>query len=119
MNLNTHVYNIDNVNKMGNILSRRLKHLGFDEQVHRQFDVGDFHYFKNHDESENDVLIISHMDTHYGPNDLINYYEDHDKILGSGIAESKGGLIVMLGALHALRFCQKVAKGKVCRIANF
>ncbi|MDH3854085.1 MAG: M20/M25/M40 family metallo-hydrolase, partial [Nitrosopumilus sp.] len=57
-----------------------------------------------------DVLIISHMDTHYGPNDLINYYEDGDKILGSGIAESKGGLIVMLGALHALRFAKRLRK---------
>ena len=110
VNLNTHVYNIDNINKMGNILSRRLKHLGFDEYVHKQFDVGDFHYFKNHNESENDVLLVSHMDTHYGPNDLINYYEDDDKILGSGIAESKGGLIVMLGALHALRFSKRLRK---------
>ena len=110
VNLNTHVYNIDNVNKMGNILARRLKHLGFHEHVHKQFDIGDFHYFKNHDESENDVLIISHMDTHYGPNDMINYYEDGDKIIGSGIAESKGGLTVMLGALHALRFAKRLRK---------
>jgi len=110
VNMNTHVYNIDNINKMGNILSRRLKHLGFSEHVHKQFDVGDFRYFKNHNESENDVLIISHIDTHYGPNDLINYYEDDDKILGSGIAESKGGLIVMLGALHALRFAKRLRK---------
>ena len=110
VNMNTHVYNIDNINKMGDILSRRLKHLGFSEHVHKQFDVGDFRYFKNHNESENDVLIISHIDTHYGPNDLINYYEDDDKILGSGIAESKGGLIVMLGALHALRFAKRLRK---------
>ena len=110
VNLNTHVYNIDNVNKIGNILSRRLKHLGFSEHVYKQFDVGDFRYFKNHDESENDVLFISHIDTHYGPNDLINYYEDDDKIFGSGIAESKGGLIVMLGALHALRYAKRLRK---------
>ena len=110
VNLNTHVYNIDNVNKIGNILSRRLRHLGFDEHVHKQFDVGDFRYFKNHDGIENDVLVVSHIDTHYGPNDLINYYEDDDKIFGSGIAESKGGLIVMLGALHALRFAKKLRK---------
>jgi len=110
VNLNTHVYNMDNVNKVGNILSRRLKHLGFSEHIHKQFDVGDCRYFKNHDESENDVLIISHIDTHYGPNDLINYYEDGDKIFGSGIAESKGGLIVLLGALHALRFAKRLRR---------
>ena len=113
VNLNTHVYNIDNVNKLGNTLSRRLKHLGFTEQVHKQFDVGDFHYFSNHEDKENDILIVSHLDTHYGPNDLVNYYEDDDKIFGSGIAESKGGLAVMLGAIHALRFAKKLKKVKI------
>ena len=112
VNLNTHVYNIDNVNKLGNIISRRLKHLRFNEHIHKQFDVGDFRFFTNHDEPENDVLVVSHMDTHYGPNDLINYYESGDKILGSGIAESKGGIVVMLGALHALRFAKKLRKVK-------
>ena len=112
VNLNTHVYNIDNINKLGNIISRRLKHLGFSEHIHKQFDVGDFRFFTNHVEPENDILIVSHMDTHYGPNDLINYYESGDKILGSGIAESKGGLVVMLGALHALRFAKKLRKIK-------
>ena len=110
VNLNTHVYNIDNVNQLGTILTKRLKHLGFSEQIHRQQDVGDFHYFANHSESQNDVLIVSHLDTHYGPDDLISYHEDDDKIVGSGTAESKGGLTVMLGALHALRFAKKLRK---------
>ena len=110
VNLNTHTYNIENINKLGVMISRRLKHLGFNDHIHKQFDVGDFHYFKNHEDSQNDVLIISHLDTHYGPNDLINYYEDYDKIYGSGIAESKGGLTVMLGALHALRFAKRLRK---------
>jgi len=112
VNLNTHVYNLEHVNQLGIILSKRLKYLGFDEQVHREIDVGDFHYFKNHTESQNDVLIVSHLDTHYGPDDLITYHEVDDQILGSGIAESKGGLVVMLGALHALRFAKKLKKIK-------
>lgn len=110
VNINTHVYNIDNVNKLGNMIARRLRHLGFTEHVHRQSDVGDFHYFKNHKEPKNDILIISHLDTHYGPNDLINYFEDDDKVYGSGVAESKGGITVMLGALHALRFAKRLRK---------
>ncbi|NNL58683.1 MAG: M20/M25/M40 family metallo-hydrolase [Nitrosopumilus sp.] len=110
VNLNTHVYNIENVNQLGTIISKRLKHLGFDEHIHRQSDVGDFHYFKNHSESENDVLVVSHLDTHYGPDDLVNYYEDGDRIVGSGIAESKGGLAVMLGAIHSLRYAKKLKK---------
>ncbi|MCV0401424.1 MAG: M20/M25/M40 family metallo-hydrolase [Nitrosopumilus sp.] len=110
VNLNTHVYNVENVNELGSLISKRLKHLGFSEHIHRQYDVGNFYYFKNHSESQNDILIISHLDTHYGPDDLISYHENDDKIVGSGIAESKGGLVVMLGALHALRFAKKLKK---------
>ncbi len=112
VNINTHVHNTDNINKLGEIISRRLKHLGFSEYIHKQFDVGDFRFFTNHGGIENDMLIISHMDTHYGPNELINYYEDGYKIFGSGIAESKGGLVVMLGALHALHFAKRLRKIK-------
>ncbi|MDH3277125.1 MAG: M20/M25/M40 family metallo-hydrolase [Nitrosopumilus sp.] len=110
VNTNTHVYNIDNVNLLGAKITKRLNHLGFSEQTHKQQDVGDFHYYKNHSEPENDVLLISHIDTHYGPGDLINYHENGDHIVGSGIAESKGGIAVMLGALHALRFAKKLKK---------
>ncbi|MGY5148303.1 MAG: M20/M25/M40 family metallo-hydrolase [Candidatus Nitrosopumilus sp. bin_7KS] len=112
VNLNTHVYNIENVNQLGSKLSKRLSHLGFNEQIYKQSDVGDFRYFKNHSDSHNDVLFISHMDTHYGPSDLITYSETSDKIVGSGVAESKGGLVVMLGALHALRFSKRLKKIK-------
>jgi D-alanine-D-alanine ligase len=110
VNLNTHVYNTDNINNLGASISKRLKHLGFSEHIHRNSEIGHFRYFKNHTNSENDILIISHLDTHYGPNDLMSYYEDGDRIYGSGIAESKGGLTVMLGALHALRFAKRLKK---------
>ncbi|HXW02709.1 MAG TPA: M20/M25/M40 family metallo-hydrolase [Nitrosarchaeum sp.] len=112
VNLNTHVYNTDNVNELGIMISKRLKHLGFIEEIHKQFDIGDFHYFTNHKEPKNDVLIVSHLDTHYGPRDLVIYHEDDDRIYGSGIAESKGGLVVMLGALYALRFAKKLKNVK-------
>ena len=112
INLNTHVYNLDNVNELGIMISKRLKHLGFTEQTHKQYDIGDFRYFANHSEEKNGILIVSHLDTHYGPHDLVAYQENGDKILGSGIAESKGGLVVLLGALHALRFAKRLRKIK-------
>jgi acetylornithine deacetylase/succinyl-diaminopimelate desuccinylase-like protein len=112
VNLNTHVYNLDNVNELGGMISKRLKHLGFTEQIHKQYDIGDFRYFANHSEEKNDILIVSHLDTHYGPHDLVVYQENGDKILGSGIAESKGGLVVLLGAIHALRFAKRLKKIK-------
>lgn len=109
---NTHVYNINNVNSLGKIIAKRLKHLGFVEITHNQFDIGDFRYFTNHSEEKNDILIVSHLDTHYGPRDFVPYTEDDDRIYGSGIAESKGGLAIMIGALHSLRFARRLKKVK-------
>ncbi|MFB5630302.1 MAG: M20/M25/M40 family metallo-hydrolase [Nitrosopumilaceae archaeon] len=109
---NTHVYNINNVNSLGKLIAKRLKHLGFVERTYNQFDIGDFRYFTNHGDEKNDILIVSHLDTHNGPRDFVPYTEDDDRIYGSGIAESKGGLAIMIGALHSLRFARRLKKVK-------
>lgn len=110
---NTHVYNKNNVNDLGNLISKRLRHLGFIEKIFSQFDIGDIRYFTNHGEEKNDILIVSHLDTHYGPRDFVPYTEDDDRIYGSGIAESKGGISVLIGALHALRYARRLKKVKI------
>ena len=46
--INTTVRNVENVNRLGKIISRRLAHLGFAEHPHRQFDIGDISYYANH-----------------------------------------------------------------------
>jgi D-alanine-D-alanine ligase len=109
---NTHVYNTNNVNTLGTIIGKRLKHLGFVESIYNQFDTGDFRYYTNHGDEKNDVLVVSHLDTHYGPRDFVPFTEDDDRIYGSGIAESKGGIAIMLGALHSLRFARRLKKVK-------
>ncbi len=110
--INTSMRNIENINRMGSIISKRLTHLGFSEYVHKQFDIGDVRYFTNHDGDKNDVLLISHLDTPYAARDFVQFREDKTKLLGSGIAESKGGISVMLSALQALRFSKKLKKIK-------
>jgi len=110
--INTSIRNIENINRMGSIISKRLTHLGFSEYIHKQFDIGDVRYFTNHDGETNDVLLISHLDTPYAARDFVQFREEKTKLLGSGIAESKGGISVMLSALQALRFSKKLKKIK-------
>jgi len=110
--INTSIRNIENINRMGSIISKRLTHLGFSEYIHKQFDIGDVRYFTNHDGKTNDVLLISHLDTPYAARDFVQFREEKTKLLGSGIAESKGGISVMLSALQALRFSKKLKKIK-------
>lgn len=108
--INTSIRNVENINRMGSILSKRLTHLGFSEHIHRQFDIGDIRYFTNHEGEKNDVLLISHLDTPYTTRDFAQFREEKAKLFGSGIAESKGGISVMLSALQALRFSKKLRK---------
>ena len=112
VNINSSVYNIDSVNKMGSLISKRLEHLGFEIQLFNEFDVGNMIYCKNHKSETNDILILSHLDTWYSNQDFASFYKTGNKLYGSGIAESKGGLVVMLSALQALRFARKLRKLK-------
>ena len=108
--VNTSVRNIENINRLGMMLSKRLTHLGFSERIHNQFDIGDIRYFTNHEGKTDDVLLIVHLDTPYASRDYVQFREEKSKLFGSGIAESKGGIAVMLSALQALRFSKKLRK---------
>lgn len=108
--INSSVYNLENVNKLGRIMAKRLEHLGFTTHVHQMFDVGNMIYCTNHDGAENDVLLLSHLDTWYTNQDFGAFHKVGSKLYGSGIAESKGGLVVMLSALQALRFARRLKR---------
>jgi D-alanine-D-alanine ligase len=108
VNVNSSVTNLEDVNKLGSMVSKRLEHLGFKANPHHEFDVGNMLYFANHDSEENDILLLGHLDTWYANQDFTPFYKVGNKLYGSGIAESKGGLVVMLSALQALRFSRKL-----------
>lgn len=112
VNVNSSITNIDDINKLGQIISRRLEHLGFKSQIFHEFDVGNMVYLKNHESEENDVLLLSHLDTWYDNKDFTPFYKIGNKLFGSGIAESKGGLALMISALQSLRFSRKLRKIK-------
>lgn len=108
VNVNSSVHNIEDVNKLGQILSKRLEHLGFKSKSYHEFDVGNMLYLTNHEADANDVLLLTHLDTWYDNKDFTPFYRVGNKLFGSGIAESKGGIAVMISALQALRFTRKL-----------
>ena len=112
VNVNSSVTNLEDVNKLGKMITARFSHLGFTVREHHEFDVGNMLYFTNHDSEENDVLLLGHTDTWYTNQDFTPFYKVGNKLYGSGIAESKGGLITMIAALKALRFARKLKKIK-------
>jgi D-alanine-D-alanine ligase len=104
--INSFVHNVESVNAVGNLMWQRFRDLGFEREVHPQAEVGDILYFTNHSGPENDILLLGHLDTAYDYQNFVPFHEEHGKIIGSGVAESKGGLVVILAALQALRFAR-------------
>ena len=113
VNINSSVTNTDEINKIGNLLSKRLLHLRFKPEIHHEFDVGNHLYLQNHDSEENDVLLLSHLDTSYTNRDFSRYARDGNKLFGSGISDSKSGLAVLVASLQALRFARNLKRIKV------
>ena len=108
--MDTYVHNSEGVNQLGNWLSGRLSQLGFTRHAYPQAEVGNVLYFSNHDSERNDILLLSHLDTFYSYRDYVGFREQSGSFYGSGVAESKGGLAVMLAALQALRFTRRLRR---------
>jgi len=104
--INSFVHNIESVNIMGNLVSHEFLEMGFLRKVYPQVDVGDILYFTNHSDKRNDILLLGHLDTAYDYQNFVPFHEEHGKIIGSGVAESKGGLVIILAALRALHFAR-------------
>jgi D-alanine-D-alanine ligase len=102
--MNTYAYNIEGVNTFGKWMSQRLGHLGFQRQVYPSAEAGNILYFTNHTDEKNDILLLGHLDTAYNYQNYVYFREERGRYYGSGVAESKGGLVVLIAAIQALRF---------------
>ncbi len=106
VSINSHATNTEGVNTLGNWISNRFQVLRFERQVFPQTETGNILYFTNHDEERNDILLLGHLDTTYDFQHHMPFYEERGRIFGSGVAESKGGIAVILASLQALRFAR-------------
>lgn len=106
--MNSYVYNTEGVNALGNWITNRMTQLGFQRQVFPQVEVGNILYFSNHLEETNQVLIIGHLDTYHSYQNSQPFREERGRFFGSGVAESKGGLAILLTALQALRYTRRL-----------
>lgn len=104
VSIQSHVHNAEGVNTLGHLISTHFRKLDFHRQVFPQTEVGHMLYFSNHIEAKKQILLLGHMDTSADFQTFVPYYEDRGRIFGTGVAECKGGIAVILAALHALRY---------------
>ncbi len=113
VNINSYVRNVEGVNTLGTLVWQQLSPLGFAHQVIPQVEVGNNLLFSNAAEMDYDVLLLSHLDNSISFAKQSRYHETEQKLYGTAIWESKGGLAVMIAALRTLRFVRRLRKLKI------
>jgi D-alanine-D-alanine ligase len=113
MNINSYVRNVEGVNALGMLIWHQLSSLGFAYQVIPMVEIGNILLLSNSTDNEYDVLLLSHLDNSIPFTRQIRYHETEQKLYGSSIWDSNGGLAVMIAALRALRFTRNLRKMKI------
>lgn len=113
VNINSYVRNVEGVNEISNILIRELTALGFAHEIIPQVEVGNIVYLSNCYGEEPNVLLLGNIDNNKKISELDYFRRSDQKIYGTGIWEHKGGLVVMIAALQALRFVRMLRKLKI------
>ncbi|MFT6100938.1 MAG: glutamate carboxypeptidase [Arenicella sp.] len=114
--INTGTANIDGLNLYRDLLSADLAALGFSTETHSSSDIkvlsckggsiqiADHLVAKRSGSAKNRVLMNGHMDTVFSKDDefqTLNIADD-GVLKGPGVADMKGGIVIMINALRAL-----------------
>jgi D-alanine-D-alanine ligase len=112
-NINTYVRNVEGVNTVGQSIWKELSSLNFVHQSIPQVEIGNLILLSNSNDNNYDVLLIGNLDNSVPFKKHSYFRETEHKLYGSGIWSSKGGLVVMVAALRALRFVRLLRKLKI------
>ncbi len=110
--MRTPATDVDHVNAFGEWLISQMKQLGFTVKVYPQVQTGNVLYFSNHEGDEDDVLLLSHLDSVIPERSFVPFRAEGRRMYGTGVAESKGGIAVALAALRALRYARALRRVK-------
>lgn len=113
VNINTHTRNVEGVNRLGQIIARRLGKLGFSQRVFPRVETGNILFFTNTKEKNYHVLLLNHLDSSVSFRKQRNCRIAEHRIRGTDVWEYKGGLAVLISALQALRFVRKLPRVKI------
>ena len=116
VNINTGTANIDGINTYRDLLEQNLIDLGFKTEQHSSDSIpvlncsGGEHQIANHlvatrkGSSKRRILINGHLDTVFSKGDDFQTLEiaQDGTLKGPGVADMKGGMVIMLNSLRAL-----------------
>jgi len=106
-------HELERLSDLGRWLSGQLRALGFTVESVPRVGVADVLIYRNHSGEQDDVLLLGHLDTGAAGDRFASFREDGTRLYGTGVAEGKGGVAVLLGALRALRFARALRRLRV------
>lgn len=105
VNINSGTMNLEGVRAVGRVLSDEFEAIGFETEWvdGAAFDRAG-HLVARHGTRGPHLLLIGHLDTVFEPESPFQSFErDGDRAAGPGVVDMKGGDVVILYALRALR----------------
>lgn len=104
INLNSYTKNKTGVDENGHIFTQWMEALGFVTTVYAREEIGNHLLFSSPVvNNKKRILLLGHLDTVFPPNTFTEFSEDEDWIYGPGVCDMKGGNIVALEALRAIK----------------
>ena len=106
VNINSGTMNFEGVQQVSALFARELKAIGFDtDWVEGSGFNRAGHLVASHGTSGPKILMIGHLDTVFARDDTFQTFEPmaDNKIMGPGITDMKGGDIIIIEAVRALK----------------
>lgn len=106
VNINSGTMNFDGVKKVGRIFQQQLEDIGFESQwVEGEAFNRAGHLVASFGQKGPKILMIGHLDTVFAKDDNFQQYKmlENNKVAGPGITDMKGGDVIMIEVLRALK----------------
>lgn len=103
--INSYTYSKEGVDAVADVLEEVMTDTGFTVRREKRTEVGDNLVAENKARSQgHGILLCGHMDTVFPPEDGFDCFRtEGDTIIGPGVVDMKGGLVVGIYALKALQ----------------
>ncbi len=102
--INSYTKNKIGVDSVGLVFDSWLEELGFIVDIYERSSIGNHRHYRSKDNKKSKkLLLLGHLDTVFPPERFEGYHEDDEWVYGAGVCDMKGGNIVIVEALKALK----------------
>jgi D-alanine-D-alanine ligase len=113
VNIDTHVRNIEGVNKCSELIKSHLAPFNFVSELYPELEIGNLLFLSNANGEELDYLILMPIDDSVKMSSHENFQATEHRLYGTSIWENKGGIVTCISAFQALRFARILRKIRI------